>query len=167
MSTPQKLSWAWRFKAAEGPYQLRAQPLYQEPAKFAPHKLVGWKVYYSVRADRAAGVLGVRAELGGGQVDRETDDARPLVAVTWPTIDANDYTPRGLFAAFRPEVALDPADPVVAGYSNTFAGWPGCSACLPVFCEDTVRVMVRADAAMALVDWFVDLKVTLWIAREV
>lgn len=160
----QMLSWFWLVTSADaaltGGHYLRSQPVWKDRGFAGDNNyLVGWKLYAQVTAPRGLVTLGLRADLGGGQVEAETDEARPLIAARWPIVDANDYTPRGVFAAFRPDVSPYPGP----DEHLTFSGWPGCSACLPVRCDDSVRVLVRTDAVD--VDWRVRLNLIMWISE--
>ena len=158
----------------------RAQPW----AANSPSTIVGAKLHIEVRSQNnsAGAAIDCRADVGGGQVDGESAEARLLACLTLqsPAARAAGTAPMLGVAAparlpYSPRTAtVAPApfhwgDTGVGTYWDlaTIQIWPGCDGCLPVYCEDTVRLHVRprAPGASPFV-WALAATLTLWVTTD-
>jgi hypothetical protein len=160
MAATYRQTYAWIATGGTGDDRyIRAQPVFRStvmPGRSAT--LVGFKVWVTEYPRGAS--FGLRVDVGGGQTDTEGDETRALVAASLPTPGFNSgFTPVTLFATDR-----EPEQ-----FGDTFAvfqGWPGCYGCMPVFCDDTIRLLVTQVGLEPLPAWRLAVNATLWLRDD-
>lgn len=165
----QKQAYSWQTNNVDAgvpAYYARAEPAFQNTSPDNRRRIIlGWKVWLTVTTDRLnPGPLFVRVDVGGGQNESETDDARPLVSFRWPETFANrdSFFPEYAFAA-PTTIRCWERDNL---HHATYYAWPGCAGCLPLWCEDTVRCLIRSENLEPEFVWSARVNLTLWIGSQ-
>jgi hypothetical protein len=176
-------SFAFRATIAfpDGLYYYRAQPIWDGNLAHDNRwrTVLGHKTHARIVAvvepreeppEPATGPVGVRLEVGGGMVPVESSTARVLMlanlntAGEWP--DACSYvSPDGTAWSQDGQLQWREEPPVVGLRELSAQWWPGCSGCLPLHCDDTIRLLVRGDKTNAT-SLSIELNTTLWISEQ-
>lgn len=152
-----RVAFAWDTDSTESTaYYLRSQPVWPNNPTHGLRWLVGWKIYTQIEAAAESGdQLGMRVDIGGGQVQQETNDARPLWAWQYPT---RCWTP--CHATASTESQHQPGILPIAD-RGWWRDWLGCNSCFPIDCDEQVRLLIRPSRSFV---WSAQVNLVLWIA---
>lgn len=181
----QKVSLSWHFEfssgapGAPGNYYLRSQPLFPhgthgaaEGLQGARRKLIGAKLWHRATwngEEITPAASSMRLDLGGGQVDDESDEAIPLIGYDWPYAASQTLQPRTATAMFGS--GYSPIqDPLAAARTQAALVWFGCADCVPVLCDQDVRLLARSaqiwEGPARVGGISITARATLWIASD-